>query len=367
LLDRHPVCWVNTIGTRTPRLDWDTLRRGVEKIGHWLRPRREAPHDHPALRVANPKMWPWFGTRLGRSLNRKLLRRHLTPRIHELPQPVVAVTTIPLVADLMGDLPVERWVYYCVDDFGQWPGLDQSTLQRMERRVVEQADVVIAVSENLRERLAGMGRRSHLLTHGVDVEFWAAPKSGLASFTPEVGEKPWIVFWGVVDRRMDVEFVERLARSLARGTILLAGPNADPDPRLDSLPRVQRLGSLPFDDLPALARDASVLIMPYADLPVTRAIQPLKLKEYLATGMPVVVRDLPANRAWADCLDLAATPDSFVQAVLSRLETGLPANQRSARTRLGDESWDAKADAFERWVFGVEPKGQAPERREDEP
>jgi hypothetical protein len=36
--------------------------------------------------------------------------------------------------------------------------------------------------------------------------------------------------------------------------------------------------------------------MPYADLAATRAMQPLKLKEYLATGRPVVVRDLPATR-----------------------------------------------------------------------
>ena len=36
--------------------------------------------------------------------------------------------------------------------------------------------------------------------------------------------------------------------------------------------------------------------MPYADLPVTRAMQPLKLKEYLVTDRPVVVADLPADQ-----------------------------------------------------------------------
>jgi hypothetical protein len=91
--------------------------------------------------------------------------------------------------------------------------------------------------------------------------------------------------------------------------------------------------------------------MPYEDMPVTRLIQPLKLKEYLATGKPVVVRDLPANRAWADCLDLAATPEEFARAVLHRLETGLPAEQRLARARLGGEGWREKAKAFEQWAL----------------
>src|SRR5262249_46342050 len=156
------------------------------------------------------------------------------------------------------------------------------------------------------------------------------------------------VFWGVLDRRMDTAFVTRLAADLERGTVLLVGPDDGHDPALDGAARVVRLPPLAFAQLPALAGEAQVLIMPYADLPVTRAIQPLKLKEYLATGKPAVVRDLPATRGWADCLDLADSPESFSRAVRRRLRTGLPAGQRAARARLAGESWAEKARAFER-------------------
>jgi glycosyltransferase involved in cell wall biosynthesis len=107
-----------------------------------------------------------------------------------------------------------------------------------------------------------------------------------------------------------------------------------------------------YHDLPALAARASVLIAPYSDLPVTRAMQPLKLKEYLATGKPVVVRKLPATEPWADCSDVVETPGAFATAVLERLRTGLPETQRKARQRLEAESWAAKAAQFERWVDG---------------
>ena len=263
----------------------------------------------------------------------------------------MAVTTIPLVADVMADLPVRRWVYCCVDDFGAWPGLDGATLRRMEERLVEQADVLVAVSDTLRERLTGKGEEVHLLSHGVDIDFWAQPAGGEA--LPQLAglERPLVVFWGLIDRRMDVEMVGRLAASLPRGTIAIAGPEADPDPALGRLPRVARLGLLPFDRLPGLAQEAAVLIMPYADLAVTRAMQPLKLKEYLATGRPAVVRDLPANRAWGDCLDLVRSPEEFAAAVLLRLQTGLPDDQRQGRRRLADESWAAKARAFEQLIL----------------
>ncbi len=352
LLDRHPAVWVNTIGTRKPRLDLDTLRRGLEKLRHWTRrPGGGADALPTNLRVLNPRMWPSFDSRPARWLNRRLLTPPMAAAARDLGEPPVAVTTLPLVADLVGALPVRRWVYYCVDDFGAWPGLDGATLRRMEEELVRRADVLIAVSETLRERLAALGRPSHLLTHGVDVDFWAAPPAGVAVPQLQGLERPLFVFWGVLDRRMDTDFLARLTTTLPRGTVVLAGPEADPDPALASLPRLVRTGPLPFDQLPALAREAAVLVMPYADLPVTRAMQPLKLKEYLATGKPVVVRDLPATRPWADALDLAATADDFAAAVARRVAEGVPEGQRMARLRLADESWEAKARAFERWLL----------------
>jgi glycosyltransferase involved in cell wall biosynthesis len=359
LLGRRAVYWVNTIGTRAPRLDRATLTRGLEKLRHWVRPQpAPAPWGArltaPGPRVLNPRMWPWFGSRLSRRLNRALLRRQLLPLIRSLPEPPVAVTVLPIVADLVGQLPVRRWVYYCVDDFGQWPGLDQEPLRRMDDLLIDRADVLVAVSEVLRERMRARGREAHLLTHGVDLDFWSGGGSaeipGLAAL-----ERPFVVFWGVLDRRMDVPFVRQLAADLQRGTILLVGPEADPDPALFQSPRVVRLGKLPYEQLPRLARETAVLIMPYADLPATRAMQPLKLKEYLATGKPAVARILPATRPWGDCLDLVDTPQAFAAAVRRRLAEGLPPDQARARDRLSAEGWAAKARALERWALGPEP------------
>lgn len=354
-LDRHPVCWVNTIGTRKPGLNLSTVRRGVEKLGQWFRGREEHCQRPAQLRVVNPEMWPSFGSRLSRKLNRWLMARQLAAPLAEFGAPPIAITTLPITADLIGAIPVQRWVYYCVDDFGEWPGLDGDTLRRMERALVAKANRVIAVSPTLQERLARMGRNAELLTHGVDLEWWNRPPPNDKLAALDRLERPLIVFWGVIDRRMDVSFVSRLAQELTRGTIVMAGPENDPDPALFASARVIKLGTLPFASLPALAQEAAVLVMPYADLPVTRAMQPLKLKEYLATGKPVVVRDLPSTRDWADCLDLAGQADSFAAAVQLRLDQGLPETQAQARRHLAGESWSEKARLFEELIFDPDP------------
>jgi hypothetical protein len=110
-----------------------------------------------------------------------------------------------------------------------------------------------------------------------------------------------------------------------------------------------------FERLPDIAASANVLVMPYIDAPVTRAMQPLKLKEYLASKRPVVVRSLPATRPWADACDVCASKDEFVRAVLARLmekqTDAIPRNQASARTRLAAESWRYKSTQFESWII----------------
>src|SRR5205085_10573846 len=123
-----------------------------------------------------------------------------------LPAPPVVVTTLPLVADLVGDLPAARWVYYCVDDFSVWPGYDGDTMLRMERDLVPTVDAVVAVSDTLVTHVAALGKPAHLLTHGVDLDHWRTPAP--PGPPPEFAglEPPVVLFWGVVDRRTDTAF-----------------------------------------------------------------------------------------------------------------------------------------------------------------
>lgn len=351
LLPAHQVTWVNTIGTRPPRFDWKTISRGLEKIKEWRSPPSNPnPASGPAPHILAPRMWPWFRRPWDRRLNRHLLTRALNAHLVRRNRPTTAITTLPIVADLIGTLQVDRWVYYCVDDFAAWPGLDAEPLRRMERDLIARADRVIAVSASLRDRMSQLrGEEIPLLTHGVDLGHWQSESA--ASDLLSGCDSPRILFWGLIDRRLDLALLQRLNEGLGQGSIILVGPEDNPDPTLATLSHVNRLPAVSFNELPALAREADVLIMPYADLPVTRMMQPLKLLEYLASPKPVVARNLPAVEPWADCLDAVSDPTIFAQRVLERLRTGLPASQGTARARLATESWAAKARQFESLVL----------------
>ncbi|MCX5660616.1 MAG: glycosyltransferase [Planctomycetota bacterium] len=363
LLPRFPTLWVNTIGTRRPTISRADFARAAGKFRRWLAPRApEAmgdaalpPASRENLRVVAPLMWPGFRTPTQRRFNARQVTRAVETALGDRAagERRIVVTTLPITADLVGRLPVDRWVYYCVDDFEAWPGLDAAVMREMEREQAAKVDAVVAVSETLRTRMKAIGRDASLLTHGIDAEHWARVAAAPAPPLPDrfaeafrEAPRPLALFWGVVDRRLDPAWCEALAGT--GGSLLLVGPVQAPDPRLAKMSHVRALGPAGYDELPALAAAADVLVMPYDDLPVTRAMQPLKFKEYLATGRPAVVRALPATAEWADCADVAATAEAFVAAVRERAAGGLPVSQAKAReARLATETWAEKARQFE--------------------
>jgi glycosyltransferase involved in cell wall biosynthesis len=174
------------------------------------------------------------------------------------------------------------------------------------------------------------------------------------------------VFWGLIDRRLDLGWLRALTdpRSGMGGSLVLVGPTQAHDPAIAGLANVRLPGAVPYGELPRVAALADVLVMPYADTPATRAMQPLKLKEYLATGKPVVVRDLPATREWADAADVVDCAETFARTCAQRAQAGVPAGQRQARRRLLHESWDAKALTLEAIMLGPRRDGEAGRQRE---
>jgi hypothetical protein len=351
LLDTCEVSWINTIGTRGLSFDYELMRRGAQKLMQWgSRANKEtAKAGEVAPVVHNPRMYPGFRTAWQRRLNARLLSNYLTEKVAQLRDTVV-LSVLPITADLPARVDAKRWVYYCVDDFSAWPGLDAAPLQAMEKEFVGRADRIVTAGDNLSRRIARLGRPSQVLSHGIDLAHWAST-GGSAQLLADL-PRPIVLYWGLLDRRMDYEAIAALDRRMTAGTIAFVGPQQDPDPRLARLPHVRLLGPGRYEDLPALARAAAVLAMPYADLPVTRAMQPLKMKEYLATDRPVVVTRLPAVAGWEDCMDVAESHDEFATRVIARIGAPLPPSQVAARARLANEGWSAKAARFADILFG---------------
>lgn len=351
MVEERVVIWVNTIGTRLPRLTADDMRRAASKVRRWIGGAEARTDDMRGPIVIDPVMWPSFRGRWQRKLNAALIGRSVTAAIERhCPRAPVVVTTVPITADLIGRVPAERWVYYMVDDLSAWPGLDERTLRTMDDQQLSKVDAAAVVSEALYERARQAGHRPRMITHGVDLERWASlnlsprPTGDDHPALRAIAEspKPVAMYWGLIDSRIDWEAMRRLA-SIWPGRIVLLGPVTEQVRRMPPVKAVTMPGAVPRQLLPDAARMADVLIMPYGHSPVTHAMQPLKLMEYLATDKPVVCIDIPAANAWRECCDVTDAAH-FAQRVVDRWRNGTTAHQLAMRwRRLSGESWQAKA------------------------
>ncbi len=186
-------------------------------------------------------------------------------------------------------LPGARVVYYCVDDFTKWPGFDIELVREMEHHLIQRADVIVAASPKLRDRLAKWGKPVHLLTHGVDFDHFGS--SVLVEHHCLAGiRKPRVGFFGLVDSRMDQQLLCDVAKRMPEVSFVLAGPVQASVRQLTMCGNIHLPGPIPYLELPAFVSGMDVLCVPYKSGHLGDSLSPLKLKEYLVTGKPITAR-----------------------------------------------------------------------------
>ncbi len=117
------------------------------------------------------------------------------------------------------------------------------------------------------------------------------------------------------------------------------------------LENVHQLGRKPYDEVADYMAAMDVLIMPWNDSPWIAACNPIKLKEYLAVGRPVVTTDFKALDPWRDLVTVAAGAGEFAEAIAAA--TIAPFDAGKARARVKPENWDSKADIVAQALIGL--------------
>ena len=126
---------------------------------------------------------------------------------------------------------------------------------------------------------------------------------------------------------------------------MLVGGSSLPEGWCD-LPNVHMLGRKPYGAVAAYQAAIDVLIMPWNDSEWIKACNPIKLKEYLAVGRPIVTTDFAALDRWRDLVSVAGDAERFAAAIAAA--TGKRVDLGELLRRLDGESWDAKAELLAR-------------------
>ena len=151
---------------------------------------------------------------------------------------------------------------------------------------------------------------------------------------------------GLLDDYVDLELLVQLADRLDQGTLVLVGA-ANTDISILRHPRIELLGVRPYASIPAYVSSFDCCLIPFLVNRLTVAVNPIKLREYLAAGRPVVSTPLPEVERYGDVVSVVARED-FVDAVIDVLNSSdLEAAREARRLRVAGESWERVAASIE--------------------
>ena len=348
LLPDHKVAWLNTVGMRRPTLTRHDFGKAVSKLSAMFRRggRSEAVAKAPAPLVLQPKMIPFNDIGAIRRWNFRSVRKSLlTLAAEPLLQDPVIVTTVPNACDYVDAIPNRRIVYYCVDDFSEWPGLDKDLVLDMERDLIAKSDVFIATSESLYERLAATGKPTFLLSHGVDLELFGSRAdeehdSLLAIPKPRAG------YFGLFDARSDQSLLLDVASRCPDISFVITGRVEVDISALQAMKNVFFTGPIDYERLPELVKGLDVLFIPYEVNKLTEALSPLKFKEYLATGKPVLSTPIQAAGEFRSFIAIESDAAAWEKAIRESLLATDGSSNANLMEWLESETWQGKARQF---------------------
>jgi len=350
LARKNRVLWVNSIGMRRPAASGRDLRRILDKLAKGFQPCLEV---EPNLYVANPLVVPLPGWGLADRLNAGILAGSLRRLClqHGLKDPILW-SFLPNVNRLLGRLGERLAIYHCVDEYSAFKGVSRETIARMERDLVRRSDLVLTSSEKLCSDRIAINPNTRFVTHGVDVGHFGRALDQGVEVPADLRDlpRPVIGFFGLLADWVDLDLVRAMALARSRWSFVLVGKQATGLGAVRGLPNVHLLGQKPFAQLPAYCRGFDVGIIPFRTSDLTLRANPLKLREYLAAGLPVVSTPLPEVARYAPLVRLADGAPAFIESVAAALGERSPALDRARSMAMESESWEARVAEIERHI-----------------
>lgn len=353
MADNYRITWINSLGLRSPRATWHDVKRIIDKAVRMLKPNKDRAaktqkttehHQQLLEKVVEPRYLPFPGNPLARRINRRLLTKLLQAQIDDTPsgaRPVIWIS-LPNAVDALYylkeiGLQNARIIYYCCDDFASLSGVDHKAIVKLEKELMEKADVIVATNPLLLEKMPK--NKAFEVPHGVDTALFFNPVERAADL-PE--GKPIAGFYGSIAQWVDVRLLSAVAKRLPQWNFVFIGTVKTDIRQLSELNNVFFLGPRPHHELPTYSQHWQASMLPFVKSGQIEACNPLKLREYLAAGKPVVATDFPAARDYQEHVCIADDAERFAEALQASLAEK-PVMWALRRRRMSGESWQAVA------------------------
>ncbi len=346
---------------------WDRSSYTWEHSGVFSKVEKIDVGDHRSLLVDHPgkllSLWPKFP-----QWGQYVLQRH-AKRLQSITgdnnkSGRIAFICYPTLLPYV-ELLNPRWVVLHINDawnsFSEW----DEKLSNNLAKLVERADLITCIAESMARTLPGDGpQRAQIIHHGVDAE---AIISGGTQACPEDIKNiphPRIGYLGRITQKIDLDLVYTIASQrpdwhwIMVGTIagIKEGSQSGQDlKKCQSLANIHFVGRKKQKELPAYLSHMDVNTMCYqSEKPgFWTSGFPLKLFEYLAAGKPIVGNDMENIRPYAAVIDIAKTPEQWIQSIEHAIVNGGVSTPQQRQEVAYENTWSKRTDDMEKQLMNM--------------
>jgi glycosyltransferase involved in cell wall biosynthesis len=340
LAAHNRVLFVNSITMGLPSIsNPDFFAKVRRKLRSYLRWLRKVPEG---LWVMTPINVPFYGSRVTRALNQLLLivQLRFVMMLLNLRNPIVWVA-IPTAADVVDALRSKLLVYQVSDkyDFNEDSALARSVIRDMDARLKRKAAVVMYSGRKLYEEAEP--RHRYFLEQAVDFERFAKLPQGTPADIAEI-PRPVLGYVGAADGyTMDMPLIEHVARVRPDWHWVFIGAKSSLVQL--SAPNIHFLGSKPYSELPSYYNHIDVCVLPWVQHNTfTNYGSAIKVREYLATGKPVVISPL-YEYLHTPGVRIYRSPGEFISLVEEALSADFPCDREVRQNAVRHCTWDVRA------------------------
>ncbi len=296
--------------------------------------------------VYSPFSLPMHHIAFFKKLNEKILNSQIKFVIHKLGirEPIIWVAC-PAACDVALKAKRVKLVYQRTDRYEEFPNVDRRTISEFDIRLKKNADLTVFVSRDLYSQEHHQCKKAIYLDHGVDYELFASAEKDPKQPHDIIDiHRPIIGFYGgFAAHTTDIGLLKEVVDLLPDRSFVFVGQPSQECDGLTARKNVWMLGQKPYEQIPHYGKCFDVTIMPWKQNRWIQACNPIKLKEYLALGKPIVSTPFNELSRYSDVVYEAKTPKAFAQAIEKALAEDCPSRIVARRKRIINASWDSKA------------------------
>ena len=297
--------------------------------------------------VYSPFSMPVHHIKWLRPLNRMILQEQLRLVLHKLVMynPIVWVAC-PAACDVALRMKKSKLVYQRTDRLEEYPNIDAKVIKQYDLTLKANADLTVFVSQQLYEQEYTQCNKAIFLDHGVDFNAFATAQNDkeIPSDIRDINKPIVGFFGGVDDHTSDIDLVKRIIDLLPDFNFVFIGNSSIDCKELLAKKNVRMLGQRPYEQIPHYGKCFDVAIMPWRQNRWIEACNPIKLKEYLALGKPIVSTPFTELQKYRDVVYQAKTPEEFVKCIEKALEEDGPERIAARKKKVEISTWDSKAE-----------------------